>query len=252
MLDFMVSGRGMELLKTMIDNSDAEAKLDKAERQAHETVWNKRAGVCVAPLTATVMNSVDPDHIGTASGFNSAVARFGGMIATALLGFVFAEQGSRAALVVSAHVAALVGAGLAALAGASALLLIREPHRDTQSIQQCLSLTPARHSSDCVRKRFSCSFSSNNVSSPAAGLMQFPTGAPGIGHDKTTFTPRPGATATVAPPTERAIREVTRPNRLPTGFIIPAQPVLESRRRSCADCVHEIKHDGYRPVPQRF
>jgi hypothetical protein len=55
-----------------------------------------------------------------------AVARFGGLIATALLGFVFAAQGSRAALVASAHVAALVGADLAALAGVSALLLIRE------------------------------------------------------------------------------------------------------------------------------
>jgi EmrB/QacA subfamily drug resistance transporter len=82
--------------------------------------------VCVAPLTATVMNSVNADHVGAASGFNSAVARFGGLIATALLGFVFSAQGSRAALVASAHIAALVGAGLAALAGASTLLLIRE------------------------------------------------------------------------------------------------------------------------------
>jgi EmrB/QacA subfamily drug resistance transporter len=83
--------------------------------------------VCVAPLTTTVMNSVNPDHVGVASGFNSAVARIGGLIATALLGFVFAEQGSGVALVASAHVAALVGAGLAALAGGSALLLIRDP-----------------------------------------------------------------------------------------------------------------------------
>jgi EmrB/QacA subfamily drug resistance transporter len=91
--------------------------------------------VCVAPLTATVMNSVNADHVGAASGFNSAVARLGGLIATALLGFVFAEQGSGAALVASAHVAALVGAGLAALAGASALLLIREPPAD-KAVQQ--------------------------------------------------------------------------------------------------------------------
>jgi predicted MFS family arabinose efflux permease len=82
--------------------------------------------VCVAPLTTTVMSSVDADHVGAASGFNSAVARMGGLIATALLGFVFAEQGSPAALLASAHVAAIVGAGLAALAGASALLLVRD------------------------------------------------------------------------------------------------------------------------------
>jgi len=83
--------------------------------------------VCVAPLTTTVMNSVDADHVGAASGFNSAVARMGGLIATALLGFVFVDQGSPAALVASTHVAALVGAGLAALAGASAFLLVRDP-----------------------------------------------------------------------------------------------------------------------------
>ena len=64
--------------------------------------------------------------------FRSAVARLGGLIATALLGFVFAEQGSRAALVASAHVAALIGAGLAALAGACVFLLVRDaPSKET-------------------------------------------------------------------------------------------------------------------------
>ena len=47
--------------------------------------------VCVAPLTTTVMASVEADHVGTASGFNSAVARIAGLVATALLGFVFAS-----------------------------------------------------------------------------------------------------------------------------------------------------------------
>jgi len=88
--------------------------------------------VCVAPLTTTVMNSVNADLVGAASGFNSAVARMGGLIATALLGFVFAEQASPAALLASAQVAALVGACLAALAGASAFLLVRDlPAKET-------------------------------------------------------------------------------------------------------------------------
>ena len=56
-------------------------------------------GISVAPLTTTVIASVDADHVGAASGFNSAVARIGGLIATALLGFVFAEHSSPDAFV---------------------------------------------------------------------------------------------------------------------------------------------------------
>jgi predicted MFS family arabinose efflux permease len=36
---------------------------------------------------------VDSDHVGIASGINSAVARVAGLVGTALLGFVFARQG---------------------------------------------------------------------------------------------------------------------------------------------------------------
>jgi len=81
-------------------------------------------GACVAPLTTAVMTSVDPDHVGLASGFNSAVARIAGLIATALLGFVFARQESTEAFMIGFRAAALIGAASAAVAAASALLLV--------------------------------------------------------------------------------------------------------------------------------
>src|SRR5579863_5902988 len=82
-------------------------------------------GACVAPLTTSVMTSVDANHVGLASGFNSAVARIAGLIATALLGFVFARQDSDESFMIGFRAAALIGAASAALAAGSALCLIR-------------------------------------------------------------------------------------------------------------------------------
>jgi EmrB/QacA subfamily drug resistance transporter len=79
---------------------------------------------CVAPLTTSVMTSVTADRVGLASGFNSAVARIAGLIATALLGFVFARQGSPESFLSGIRWAALIGAASAALAAASALWLL--------------------------------------------------------------------------------------------------------------------------------
>ncbi len=79
----------------------------------------------VAPLTTAVMASVDARHVGTANGFNSAIARTGGLIATALLGSVLAAEG--AALDAAFDRAVLIAATAAALAGLAALIMLR-PH----------------------------------------------------------------------------------------------------------------------------
>src|SRR6185503_14820348 len=81
--------------------------------------------IAVAPLTTAVLGSVDDHHVGTASGLNSAVARAGGLIATALLGIVLSRQG--AALVAGFHGAALAGVALALVSALTALLTLKSP-----------------------------------------------------------------------------------------------------------------------------
>jgi MFS family permease len=82
-------------------------------------------GACVAPLTTAIITAVDADRVGLASGFNSAVARVAGLVATASLGFVFARQESADAFIRGFRVAALIGAASAVLAAASAFWLIQ-------------------------------------------------------------------------------------------------------------------------------
>ncbi|MFY9956052.1 MFS transporter [Bradyrhizobium sp.] len=76
----------------------------------------------VAPLTTAVLMSVDSHHTGAASGLNSAVARTGGLVATALIGPVIASSGP--ALLSAFGVAAAMGAVICSVAAASAATLI--------------------------------------------------------------------------------------------------------------------------------
>ena len=77
----------------------------------------------VAPLTTTVLDAVESRYTGVASGLNNAVARMGGLLATALVGFVFASHGER--LLHSFHVTMVVGAAVCWGAALSAAVLVK-------------------------------------------------------------------------------------------------------------------------------
>jgi EmrB/QacA subfamily drug resistance transporter len=81
----------------------------------------------VAPLTTAVLASVDARHTGSASGLNSAVARIGGLVATALLGGVFAASGR--GLFDAFHLAIVVCAIASAVGGGAAFALVERSAR---------------------------------------------------------------------------------------------------------------------------
>jgi EmrB/QacA subfamily drug resistance transporter len=81
----------------------------------------------VAPLTNAVLGSVDAEHTASASGLNSALARTGGMVATALLGSVLGASGVE--LIADFHAVAVVCAVVSLLASASAFFLVAPPKR---------------------------------------------------------------------------------------------------------------------------
>ena len=62
----------------------------------------------VAPLTTAVLMSVDARHTGSASGFNSAVARTGGLVVTALITAFAAATVAGAVLCVAAALSAFL------------------------------------------------------------------------------------------------------------------------------------------------
>jgi EmrB/QacA subfamily drug resistance transporter len=73
-----------------------------------------------APLTTAVLASVEPGHSGVASGLNSALARTGGLVATALASAVLVSHGD--VLAATFRWAMVVGAVIAAAAGACAFV----------------------------------------------------------------------------------------------------------------------------------
>jgi EmrB/QacA subfamily drug resistance transporter len=79
--------------------------------------------ILVAPLTSTVLVSVDPEHTGMVSGFNSALSRAGGLLGVSLLGAVLAQTGE--ALLGPFAVAMVIGAIVAALSGLVSFIGLR-------------------------------------------------------------------------------------------------------------------------------
>jgi EmrB/QacA subfamily drug resistance transporter len=79
--------------------------------------------LAVAPLTSTVLAAVDKHQTGMASGFNSAVARLGGLIVVALLGAVLAGTGE--ALLAPFAKALIIMGIIAAVGGLCALFGLR-------------------------------------------------------------------------------------------------------------------------------
>jgi hypothetical protein len=78
--------------------------------------------IAVAPLTSSVLGSVEEQHVAMASGFYSAVARIGGLIATALLGSVLASKGAE--LFSGFHMVMYVSAAVCAAAGIVGLTML--------------------------------------------------------------------------------------------------------------------------------
>ena len=92
-------------------------RLDDPGRDRHGGYSATAAGA--APTNA-VLSAVDARHCGIASGFNSVVARTGGLIATALASAILVAHAE--GLESAFHVAMLVGAATAAAASATAFL----------------------------------------------------------------------------------------------------------------------------------
>lgn len=90
----------------------------------------------VAPLTTAVLSEVEARYTGVASGLNSAIARAGGLLATALVGFVFASHG--VGLLHSFHMTMAIGAAVCWGAALSARTLVPGA-RKTQSPGQLAS-----------------------------------------------------------------------------------------------------------------
>jgi len=96
-------------------------------------VFGLGLAITVAPLTATAMDSAPPDHSGIASAVNNDVARFGGLLAVAVLPALAGLTGSAylqpGALATGFRTAVLISGALCAAGGLLAAVTITDPER---------------------------------------------------------------------------------------------------------------------------
>jgi hypothetical protein len=89
--------------------------------------------ITVAPLTSTAMNSAPAEHSGIASAVNNDVARFGGLLAVAVLPALAGITGTvylhPAALAAGFHTAVLISGITCAAGGVLAAFTITNPER---------------------------------------------------------------------------------------------------------------------------
>src|SRR5260221_4824593 len=96
-------------------------------------VFGLGLAITVAPLTATAMSSAPAEHSGIASAVNNDVARFGGLLAVAVLPALAGITGTAYlhpdALAAGFRIAVLISAALCAAGGLLAPLPITNPPR---------------------------------------------------------------------------------------------------------------------------
>jgi EmrB/QacA subfamily drug resistance transporter len=103
-------------------------------------VFGLGLAITVAPLTATAMSSAPADHAGIASAVNNDVARFGGLLAVALLPALAGLTGSAYlrpdALAAGFRTAVLISGALCAVGGLLAAVTITNPARGPRDAAQ--------------------------------------------------------------------------------------------------------------------